>query len=520
MIKNLKKFFNTASVLVMGSFLLLNCEPEIDQLGSQLFTGAEGVDEAFPLIAYTHLYKNGIRSDFGDLDLDSAVIGAFNENQFGLQKANYYTQIRLTSYDPDFGDNPVLDSAVLTIKPLYETDSATTSTYEDYVYPVGSVPAKKVVNTYPVRKFGKYKIGGATAPMHILVNEVTDFMGSVADSLQSTKGFAAGTVLANYPFNGNITSVAVTKDSDASAITEVSRDASIRIKLDSTFITNKILAKEDSPELADAASFIRHFKGLKISVAEDDGYLMQIKASDVAITLYYKKDVTTNGTTAKEAATLALNLSSTANVKQGQTIYNRSGSALGTAELAIDSINGNRKVFAQGMGGPGIGLRIPAEAISDLKTKFQNEKIGIIAAKLRIYTDPEAGLDSYRKSNYLTLRQKDLNTFITEFNSIFYSGFYTFVKRNSDPSYYDISIIETLKDIVENEGQNKDFIVDLGEYTVNSSGAFVGLSYTNQQMYNKRVYTPFRTVFVGTVMSESDPLYAKGAKLLISYGKK
>lgn len=42
-----------------------------------------------------------------------------------MQKSAYVTQVRLSSYTPDFGTNPVLDSAVMLIKPSYSADSIT-----------------------------------------------------------------------------------------------------------------------------------------------------------------------------------------------------------------------------------------------------------------------------------------------------------------------------------------------------------------------------------------------------------
>ncbi len=77
--------------------------------------------------------------------IDIIRIGAFSEPVFGGQKVSYFTQVRLSSYNPDFGKNPVVDSVVLTLKPLYETasDSLKTTTTEDYIYPDGNVAAKK-----------------------------------------------------------------------------------------------------------------------------------------------------------------------------------------------------------------------------------------------------------------------------------------------------------------------------------------------------------------------------------------
>ena len=168
MIKNIKKFFNITATLVMGSLILWNCESDADQLGSQFFqNGAEGTEQAFPLIAYNVLNGDSIRVD--NARLQQATLGAFKESQFGLQKSDYVSQMRLSVFAPEFGTNPILDSAVMVLTPYYAADSVAVTTTEDYIYPIGAVPAKKVVSTYPVYKYGKTKIGTKTV-LNIKVN--------------------------------------------------------------------------------------------------------------------------------------------------------------------------------------------------------------------------------------------------------------------------------------------------------------------------------------------------------------
>ncbi|MGZ5192972.1 MAG: DUF4270 family protein, partial [Kaistella sp.] len=286
MTKNIKKLFNITASLVIGSLILWNCEPEADMLGSQFFqNGAQGTESLYDVIAYNVNNNDTIRTD--NQRLQSATLGAFNEPQFGLQKSSYVSQVRLSNYSPEFGTNPVLDSAVLVIKPVYAADSVTTTTAEDYIYPVGAVPAKKVVTTYPVAKYGKTKINGKTI-FNIRVNEVNDFLGSNTDQIYSDRSVSTGTLLGSKIFDGTINAIKITKDSDNSDL--YVRDASLRIPLDSTFFQNKIITKGSAPELADAASFIRYFKGLKLSVVENDGYIFNFDPNSVVINLYYKKD--------------------------------------------------------------------------------------------------------------------------------------------------------------------------------------------------------------------------------------
>ncbi len=530
--KNIIKFFNIASALVVGSIVLMNCESDADILGSQFFTGAVAVDSAYAIVAYNYNNGDTIRTDASKLD--SIVLGAFAEPKFGMQKASYVTQVRLSTYDPDFGDNPVLDSAVLVLKPAFDSDSITTTTTEDYTYSDednDSVAAKKVVNTYPIKKYGRTKINNKTI-FNIKVHQVDDFLGAASDEVRSNKSVALGAELGTKTFNGDVTSIKITKDSDNSDL--YVREAGIRIPLDATFFQNNIILKEDTSVLSDAASFIRYFKGLRISVAETDGYLFKMLASTMELNLYYKNDKVVDNVTTRQSLVYQMNLS-TANARFSQIEYNRADTAFETAMATNDTINGDSRLFIQGMGGPGAGFKVQASTMDYLKQKYEDDKIGIISAKIRIYTDPIDWNNSYAKPQSFVVRAKsfdnttnqptDLYSFLTDMSTLAYSGFYSLVKANnltSNPAYYDIGITQSLKNIIEKTDETKkDFIINVGDYTRDVNGNLVGSYYEDtSQNYNTRSYTPNRALFLGTITNTADPLYDKGAKLLITYGTK
>jgi len=514
MIKDFKKLFKITATMVVGSLILWNCEPDSDQLGSQFFqNGVQGVEQEFPLIAYNVSNGDSLRTD--KVRIQNATLGAFDEPQFGLQKSAYVTQMRLSNYTPDFGTNPVLDSAVLVIKPLYAVDSAKVSTDEAYIYPEGAVPAKKVVTTYPILKYGKTKIGTKTI-FNIKINEVTEFLGSSTEQIRSKKVVTTGALLGSKVFNGDINSIKITKDSDNSILSE--NEAGIRIPLDSDFFQNKIITKAATPELADAASFIRYIKGLRISVTENDGYIFNFDPNTVTLNLYYKKDKVEGTTTTREKGTFALDLGIN-NTKFSQIDYVRVGTP--SNNLVTDTINGAPKLYAQGMGGAGIGLKIPDATVATIRDLFNNDKIGIVSAKLRIYTDVATWNNQYQKPNYFVVKEKNVATFLEDMDALAFTGNYNLVKSydlQKNPAYYDIGITQTFKKIIETERRAKHFILNVGSYTTDQAGNLAGLSFgtdKTEQDFTTRAYTPQRAVFVGTEAGNS-----KSAKLLITYGKK
>lgn len=524
MINSIKSLFKIGGV-VLFSLTVASCESDIDNLGSQFFDGnsAEGTETSYSITAYNINHGDFIRADAAKLGY--ATLGAFNEGVFGGQKSDYFTQVRLSSDKPDFGVNAKLDSAVLVLNPLYATDSATTVSTE-FNYPaVNGVPAKQERITYPVQKYGKTKIGGNNAVFNIKVEEVSDFLGGTSDSLMSNRNFATSTLIGTKKFDGTISSVKITKKDDSSEL--LSRDANLRIKLDSTFFANKIIAKNGKPELADAASFIRYFKGIKISVVENDGYIFKISPNDANIVLYYTYEKTENDVKSRPQTTYTLSLGSN-NVHFNHIAYNRTGTPYDAAmpTVSIDENNpfypgdaGSRKLFVQGMGGASVGLRIPANTIANLKTLFNNDKAGIINAKFRLYTDTSVWDNKYQKPSYFLVRQKNAFTFITDMTAYAQTTYSLIKTYDTDKSlaYYDINITKTIKDIVETNAESKDFILDLGSYLSDTStGALIGIK------YNDRAYTPNRIVLVGTDQNNIGGVVKDSyvAQLKVTYAKK
>lgn len=524
MIYNIRKIFTILSVMFLGGVLVYNCEPEPDSLGEQLFLNgaAEGVESSYDLIAYNIKNNDTIRTDaFKLLDIVSsgsvsstAVLGAFNESQFGMQRASYFTQVRLPSYNPDFGTNAVVDSVVLVIKPISRLDSLkATTTDENYVYPDGNIDAKKVVSTYPIAKFGKAKLNGGKLTLQ--VKEVTEFMNGVNDIVYSDRDFQAPNLLGSKEISGNASSVVITKDSDGSSL--FTSNADIRIPLSASVFQSKIINKKGQPELNDVSNFIRHFRGLKVSVVENDGYLFQFTPNDMQLIMYYKNDklvdnVNTRPQTKYEFAVKGSNMHS------AYYEYDRTNTVMNNYAFG-NTIIGDKKLYAQGMGGNSIGIKFKKEEIDKLKQLYQNDKAAIISAKIRIYTDKSEWSNPYAKPTEFTIVQRDKDSsgkettaFTTDYTSL---GALFIPLRvydlDKNPTYYDFTVTQSLKDIVESGAAYNDkyFKIDLAKFVPNASGGTAGYNYTT------RAFSMGRTVFVGSDNSNENKIQLK-----VTYGTK
>lgn len=462
----------------MGS-IVVGCNSDADDLGLQFFENneAQGEQAAYDLVAYNVNNNDVVRSD--SYSLKKATLGVFNEIQFGVQKSAYVTQVRLSKYAPDFGTNPVVDSVVLEIKPEYDATAKTTSvtniTYKGQA-------AKQTLTAYSTKKYGN-----PASAMTINVNEITTDLGSTGTEILSNRSVTGGTLLGTKSFTGNTIAVSINKTSDNTAL--LTKEAGLRIPLNASYFQTKIANKSGATELSNESNFINYFKGLKISVQENDGYLVNFAPDQVTMTMYY----TYGDASDRKEGTYSFNLTSP-NVHFSQISYNRT-TIFNNVMAGIDRTNGDPLLYMQGMGGPGAGIKIPENAIEALKTLRRDRRAAIVSAKIRLYTDTSVWNNSYTKPDNFLVKKEGETDFITDLKTILYNNNFKLVTAyatNANPSYYDVNITKTVKDIVEQGQEAKDIILNIGSYLTNYNGALVS------EDYNTNVYSPNRAVFVGT----------------------
>ncbi|WP_083535251.1 DUF4270 family protein [Chryseobacterium kwangjuense] len=529
-------------VAVFGSALLYNCEPEADSLGEQLFVdgAAEGNVTSYDLIAYNVNNNDSIRSDAGRLisaisgtstTSSLAVLGAFSEGQFGMQRASFLTQLRMSTDNFDFGKTPKVDSVVFVMKPLVSSaaDSIVTRPAKDETLLIGTenVPVSTEIKTYPTSfdfKYGKTKLGtgGSHTLMHINVDEITTYLDGNTDAFKySNITVGTGEALGSGILEGRVTAKTITKKSDNSSV--FTSDPGLRIRLNKDFFQTKILDKSGKPELMDAANFTRYFKGIRLSVTDIDGYLLQIPPDNMEIIMYYTNEKNDNGTITRPQSTFKFSLAGTVgNARIGQYEYNRAGSAWETAKGTINTATGDPKLYLQGMGGPSVRVKIPVETIDKLKTLYQNDKAAIVSAKIRIYTDLATWNNKYKRTaNNFTLLPLTETTagsgiytpkeFLTD-TSIGFNWLNSY-DLDKNPSYYEFTVTKTVKDIVEKAAdgttkENKPLLLNIGKFILSDNGR-VGYRFTD------RAFATERGVFVG-----SDAGNPNRIQLKITYGIK
>lgn len=254
--------------------------------------------------------------------LSSNLLGVYNDFAYGQTVASIITQITPTTFSPDFGENTVIDSVVLTI-PYFsritgtDTDGNTTYTILDSLYgkkPDESIKPFKLTiyqNNYFLRNFDpsgsldQRQRYYSKADRSINATDNFALNGTSVINFDEHKGAAIYTNPSFTPSSNPIKTSVITNDEK---VTTQSAPA-LRDTLNVAFWNAAILGKRDGVELSSASEFNNYFRGLyfKAEAIGDDGsmVLLNLASTNANITIYYTKDSTVEGERAQ--ATYVLN---------------------------------------------------------------------------------------------------------------------------------------------------------------------------------------------------------------------
>lgn len=230
---------------LISLFILQGCDnPGLVGLDDQQFENGRLVDTFTVLsgtvpVGRTRTDNNVLIRDYSGYLLSPIsyrVAGYFNDPVFGSTDARSFTQVFSTG--GHFGDNPVLDSAVLILR-------------------------------YPSLSY-KGLYGDTLSHVNIVVEELTEDLVDTA-KYYSDQLFSTGQVLGTHTFRVNrrdsIMLQAFVKDGPDSL---VKAPPQLRIPLDKAYLTSRLL-DIDTAILNDQEQFLEYFKG--ISIRMDPGTL-------------------------------------------------------------------------------------------------------------------------------------------------------------------------------------------------------------------------------------------------------
>lgn len=302
--------FSLIFSLVLASFLA--CDKDFSVIESDVLNENNSNfltdSTSFPLLAY-----NKKLDSLQINNLSSTLLGVYNDPAYGQTIASIVAQVAPTTYSPDFGDNPVIDSVILTI-PYFSRASTddngnTIYTILDSLYgkkPDYSVKPFKLSiyqNNFFIRDINPYS-NTNEKQNYFSKADGTVLTGTSSVNFDALKG---GLVYENTNVIPSSKATRTDVGTGDNLVTTLSAPA-FRDKLNANFWKSAIIDKEGSIELSKASEFSNYFRGLYFKAEPVDGdgnmILLNLAATTANITIYYSKDSSVAGERTQSSYTL------------------------------------------------------------------------------------------------------------------------------------------------------------------------------------------------------------------------
>ena len=233
--------------------------------------------------------------------LHSNLLGVFNDPSYGKTIANIITQVTPSSFNPNFGEDPVIDSVVVNIpyfSNVIDNDDDGNSVYKlDSLY--GNSTQKMRLTIYQSNYFLRdldpnSTLGGAqnfysnTNHMSSSVltgSDIVNFDNHIITTIHNDTEFLPSA-------NPIVTKTGTGDDEKVNRAAPAYRVA-LKSSEDILYWTNTILDKEDDAVLSNANNFKNYFRGVyfKVEPINNDGtmVLLNLASTSANITIHYTK---------------------------------------------------------------------------------------------------------------------------------------------------------------------------------------------------------------------------------------
>lgn len=548
----MKRFFNWVGAIVLctTAFTVFSCEDDVSAVGSGLVDGGSTANVKYvDLISY-NTNNDSIRSD--EQVLQNAVLGVFEEPVFGRTKAKFYSQARMSGANPDFGENAEMDSVILYVPIIHHSDEDDIEIDTTYLYLAeGEEPS----DTATIRIARTYKLdsiyGNTDMTMNLQVREVAEYMGArdvkhfsnanlapCAECPNTNQIDVFPTILGTGEIKNKLTTYQVKQQNETTASVP---PIAFQIKLDKDYFKQKFIDNQNSSDLNDNAAFIRNFfRGIELSVAEDQGFLFNFRpaSSEFALVMHYHYDnpeEQEDGDTdyeARLAGNYGLNFlsfwseSSAFNVQVSQFEHSNRSTQFVNAYTNPNMTEGDPRLYLAGLDGTKAVIKINQEQLNEIRQNVLNNDWAIVGAELNIYLDESQNLkkppylfawNNYRdEDEWKNINFPDVYTFYNSYPiSVQFNPMYDYEEDNK---MYTIRITDYIKSIVE---QNEVFedgsvILSLGNFLLSPSSTYTTVLSNTDPFFNNRSFNPYRVVLHGSNSENQD----KKLKLKVYYTQK
>lgn len=373
--KKIKFALQNIAILALLVSSFIACDKDFNSVGSDIIGDPNFINdsEKYEVTAYTNPLEP-VQTN----NLPLNYLGAYNDPLYGLTTASFVSQLSTAVYDPDFGGNAVIDSVVLTI-PYFsrrvDVNAEGETIYQlDSIFGDGSVKLEIFENAYFLSNFDPS--GEFDDPL-VYFSDATTSNGTINQALLEGTPIPLEDPAELDVYQPSNEEIKLRNEDDE--VTDRLAPA-LRIKLAPDYWTEKILDKQDQPELSNANNFNNYFRGVyfKVTPINNDGTLslLNFAATGANITIHYTRDGFTEG----------------GDPVQSTYVFRFSGNRVNFLSNDFnfpqgDPITGDEKLYLKG--GKGATAVIDLFNSSDYENGFSPEFLDF--KNDFVFTDPETG---------------------------------------------------------------------------------------------------------------------------------
>ncbi|MFL2643455.1 MAG: DUF4270 domain-containing protein [Flavobacteriaceae bacterium] len=272
-----------------------SCEKDFTSLESDVINSDNAINFETKSIEYPIVTSSKSLDPVQSNNLPSFLLGYNNHAVYGESTSSFVGQMVPDQYHPDFGENAVLDSVILTIP--YFSRGVETSDDDDVTYELDSIygdsPIKISIyrNNFFLRSFDPYGEFDDTQKYYS--------NGSLSNIESISQGQLEGDLLFEInDFVPDASQINLTElDTNDVAFVSQKIAPALRIRLDNEvdeYWQNLILSNQDDPVLSNEYNFKEFFRGLyfKVESINSDGSMMllNLASTNTNLTIHYTSD--------------------------------------------------------------------------------------------------------------------------------------------------------------------------------------------------------------------------------------
>lgn len=520
----LNKLFKITAVLAVIS-TFVSCDEDFSEVGGEIINNPSDVElREYEVNAYSQKLTSVQTNNLGGY-----FLGVNEHPVYGQSVASIVSELRLSTTNPDFGDNVVLDSVVLSI-PYFSREVQATgdndATYIlDSIYGSGSFKLS-IYETSLLLNDLDPDAGFETRQKYYSDQQAMIENNLVGDPVYVDENFDPS----NQPYDSY--------EVGSNETDTIRNSPALRIKLPVKYFEEKIIAQEETGILSSNSNFKNYLRNFYFKAEANDSegvqFLLNTNAPNAKIVLYYRSD----RPLAEEEIDEDVRGSYTLNLSTGNRINLFEGEYPLDVAAIIDgqsASTGAENLYLKGQEGSFAVIELfpNAEELADLRT----QNLLVNEANLNFYVNES--IYNGEQPNRLYLYDLTNNTILIDYSldtsanpanpNTSLTTFSTPLKTGEDEngSFYTLRITSHISNIINEDADN----VKLGLVVVpninsvvarTQQGGIVGslmsstrdsIADLTDRIPSATIMTPEGTVLHGNMSSDED----KRLKLNIYY---